>query len=123
MKIILKRHRTRSCATCSDADENGFCSEDQLSYDTAFLFKGKKKQFCPDNQQNEFEKCDNGVCLPNSSVRWKNDNGQAFKIITGWARAPGAVEYEGGCIDFETAYKKFRLDPTTVEFRNDKLRF
>ena len=56
-------------------------------------------------------------------MRWKNDNGQAFKIITGWARAPGAVEYEGGCIDFENAYKKFRLDPTTVEFRNDKLWF
>lgn len=118
-----KQYRTRSCATCTNPDEKSFCSEDKLSFETATYSYKKGLEFCPDNKQKQAQACNEGVCLPNSSKKWKGDNGKPFAIKTGWARAPGATEYKGGCVDYKNAYRKVQLDSTPKKFHDDKATF
>ena len=116
-----KRRRFRACGTCDKptlrGEHRGLCNADDISSNnpTPFYLHKDKKDHCSKGDESEEENCDGGICIPGSNGKWKT--GQVpFKVKYMWSLKPADTrsndesEFEGGCIDYTSAYKKFNLD-------------
>ena len=110
-----KRQRSRQCATCSNPDRNGLCTENKLSSKTEADYVapgGDFDDFCPKAEQIETANCSQGKCLPFTNG---NFNGKRFQNKRGWALNPGRNvvnndnNWLGRCADLGTAYRKVSL--------------
>ena len=112
------RQRFRACGTCENPDKNGLCDESKISSTNPYIFMKMNREHCPDKGEIETETCKLGFCLPNSSGKWRNfGNKRPFPVKAFWSPAPldtwthkAGKDWEGGCVDYNSAYKKVNLD-------------
>ena len=121
------KSRYRACGSCKNGDENGLCTPDQINASDSKVFFRKGLEHCPDKGAKETKKCSGGACLPATSGKWKNGPMEKpFKLKTMWALAPKkedewaktSKDWEGGCVDWRSSYKKLNLNPEPLKFHD-----
>jgi hypothetical protein len=123
-----ERKRFRACGKCANPNKKGLCAADDISITDPYLFNKLNLAHCANGDEIEVESCSLGFCLPNNSGRWRNFNGKSFPIKSLWSPAPKAnwkvkagVDWEGGCVDYQSAYKKVNLDSVSyANFHNQR---
>ena len=105
--VAGRRIRYRRCGTCSNPDNNNFCSNQ--SHDEVIHHITDSHIHCSYQDQHEIDTtCSSklGQCLPRSNGG-NRANGSLYLITSGWSLANKNFEnsrkdWEGGCVDFDS---------------------